>query len=129
MRILILAMSVLGILAGAEAAKAGPSTASRDLVASAEPAAFTDDAIDAIQETDDQIDLDKAKHRDVERWLTRLGFDTGVNGKFDDQTRAVIRRWQGARGYPRTGFLDTLQHQALLAEDISAAHADAIRQR
>jgi hypothetical protein len=27
-----------------------------------------------------------------------LGFDTKVSGKFDDSTRAVITRWQAARG-------------------------------
>jgi peptidoglycan hydrolase-like protein with peptidoglycan-binding domain len=59
----------------------------------------------------------------VQRRLTGLGFDTKVNGRFDEQTRAVITRWQAARGYPKTGFLNTVQHQALLAESVSAAHA------
>ncbi|THD59444.1 MAG: peptidoglycan-binding protein [Bradyrhizobium sp.] len=120
MRVLILALSVLGILVGADAAKAGPSTTPRDLSASLDPATFADQA---TQETEDQIGLDKRKRRDVQRRLTRLGFDTKVNGRFDESTRAVITRWQGARGYPKTGFLNTLQHQALLTESISAAHA------
>ena len=38
MRRLILALSVLGIVAGANAALAGPSTTDRDLLASADPA-------------------------------------------------------------------------------------------
>jgi peptidoglycan hydrolase-like protein with peptidoglycan-binding domain len=122
MRVLILALSVLGILVSADAAKAGLSTTTRDLSASADPAAFTDEA---TQETEDQIGLDKAKRRDVQRWLTGLGFYTKVNGKFDESTRAVITRWQGARGYPKTGFLNTLQHKALLAEIVSASHADS----
>jgi peptidoglycan hydrolase-like protein with peptidoglycan-binding domain len=122
MRVLILALSVLGILISADAAKAGPSTASRDLSASIEPTAFTDEA---TQETEDQIGLDKRKRRDVQRQLTGLGFDTKVNGKFDESTRAVIARWQEARGYPKTGFLDTLQHEALLTEGVSAAHASS----
>ena len=122
MRVLILALSVLGILVSADAAKAGPSTTTRDLSASVDPATFTDEA---TQQTEDQIGLDKKKRRDVQRWLTGLGFDTKVNGKFDASTRAVITRWQGARGYPRTGFLNSLQHQALLAETVSAAHADS----
>jgi peptidoglycan hydrolase-like protein with peptidoglycan-binding domain len=120
MRVLILALSVLGILISADAAKAGPSTASRDLSASIEPTAFTDEA---TQQTEDQIGLDKRKRRDVQRRLTGLGFDTKVNGKFDESTRAVIARWQEARGYPRTGFLDTPQHEALLTESVSAVHA------
>ena len=120
MRVLILALSVLGILAGAGAAKAGPSTAIRDLSASVDPAIFTDEA---TQQTEDQLGLDKRKRRDVQRQLTGLGFDTKANGKFGESTRAVIARWQEARGYPRTGFLNTLQHQALLTESISTAQA------
>src|ERR1700694_5396982 len=121
MRLLILALSVLGILVSADAAKAGPSTATRDLSASVDPAT-TDEA---TQETEDQIGLDKGKRRDVQRQLTGLGFDTKVNGKFDESTRAVITRWQGARGYPKTAFLNTLQHKALLTEFVSAAHASS----
>jgi putative peptidoglycan binding protein len=152
MRVLILVLSVLGILVGAEAANAGLSTSTRDLsasvdpaasanpaasadpavpvdpaasadpAASVDPAAFTDEA---TQKTEDQIGLDKAKRREVQRWLTDLGFDTRASGKFDPSTRAVIARWQAARGYPATGFLNTFQHQALLAEIVSAAHADS----
>jgi peptidoglycan hydrolase-like protein with peptidoglycan-binding domain len=120
MRVLILALSVLGILLGANAAKAGPSMANRDLLASVDPAASTDEA---TQQTEDQIGLDKRKRRDVQRRLTGLGFDVKANGKFDEQTRAVITRWQAARGYPTTGFLNTQQHQALLTESVSAAQA------
>jgi peptidoglycan hydrolase-like protein with peptidoglycan-binding domain len=122
MRVLILALSVVGILVSADAAKAGPSTAIRDLSASVDPATSTDEA---TQETEDQIGLDKGKRRDVQRRLTGLGFNTKVNGKFGESTRAVITRWQGARGYPKTGFLNTLQHDALMTESASAAHASS----
>ena len=122
MRVLILALSVLGILVSADAAKAGPSTTDRELSASADPATFTDEA---TQETEDQIGLDKRKRRDVQRRLTGLGFDTRLNGRFDESTRAVIARWQAARGYPKTGFLNTLQNKALLTEIVSAAHASS----
>jgi peptidoglycan hydrolase-like protein with peptidoglycan-binding domain len=120
MRVLILAFSVLGIFASADAAKAGPSTTTRDLSASIDPAVVADEA---TQETEDQIGLDKRKRRDVQRRLTGLGFDTKVSGRFDESTRAVITRWQAARGFPKTGFLNTLQHHALLTESVSAAHA------
>ena len=124
MRILILALLVLGILVSADAGKAGPSTTIReDVSASVEPATFADEATEATQETEDQIGLDKRKRRDVQRRLTGLGFDTKANGKFDETTRAVITRWQGARGYPQTGFLNPLQHKALLTETVSTAHA------
>jgi peptidoglycan hydrolase-like protein with peptidoglycan-binding domain len=120
MRVLILALSVLGILVSADAARAGPSTTPRDLSASADPANSADEA---NQETEDQIGLDKRKRRDVQRRLTGLGFDTKINGRFDESTRAVITRWQAARGYPTTGFLNTKQHQVLLTESVSAAQA------
>ena len=120
MRVFILALSVLGILGTANVATAGPSATDRDLLASVDPATF---AQEATQETEDQIGLDKGKRRDVQRRLTGLGFDTKVSGRFDGSTRAVIARWQAARGYPKTGFLNTLQHQALLTESISAARA------
>lgn len=125
MRVLILALSVLGILFSADAAKAGPSTDARDLSASVDQAATADEATqeEATQETEDRIGLDKRKRRDVQRRLTGLGFDTRVNGKFDASTRAVIARWQAARGYPKTGFLNTLQHQALVTEFVSTANA------
>ncbi len=122
MRVVILALSVLGILVGGDAAKAGLSTTSRELSASVDPATFTDEA---TPETEDQIGLDKGKRRAVQRGLTRLGFDTRVNGKFDEPTRAAITRWQGARSYPKTGFLNTLQHKALLTEIVSTANASS----
>ena len=120
MRVFILALSVVGVLVSANVAVAGPSTTERDLVASVDPAIVADEA---TQETEDQIGLDKRKRRDVQRRLTGLGFDTKVSGRFDESTRAVIARWQAARGYPRTGFLNPLQHQAILTESASAAHA------
>jgi peptidoglycan hydrolase-like protein with peptidoglycan-binding domain len=123
MRVVILALFVLGILVSANVAKAGPSTTDRELLASVDPAVPADEA---TQETEDQIGLDKAKRRDVQRRMTRLGFDTKINGKFDDPTRAVIARWQAARGYPKTGFLNKLQHQALLTESVSVANASIV---
>jgi peptidoglycan hydrolase-like protein with peptidoglycan-binding domain len=121
MRVLILALSALGILVSADAANAGLSTTTRDLSASVAQAAFTDET---NQETEDQIGLDKGKRRDVQRGLAGLGFDTKVNGKFDEKTRTVITRWQEARGYPKTGFLNPPQYKALLAEILSTAQAD-----
>ena len=120
MRVWILALLALGIFVSADAAQAGPSTTTRDATASADPATLTDEA---TRESEDRIGLDKKKRRDVQRRLTRLGFDTKANGKFDEPTRAVITRWQAARDYPATGFLNTPQHQALLSESASSAQA------
>ena len=122
MRVLILALSILGILVCSDAAMAGPSTTTRDQAPAVDEAVFTDEA---TQETEDRIGLDKRKRRDLQRRLTRLGFDTRANGKFDAATRAVITRWQAARDYPQTGFLNAQQHQALLTESVVTANAGA----
>ena len=89
---------------------------------SVDPATFN---ADSNQVTEDQIGLDKGQRRDVQRRLNGLGFDTKVTGKFDDQTRAVITRWQAARGYTKSGYLNQLQHKALLSEIVSAQAASS----
>jgi peptidoglycan hydrolase-like protein with peptidoglycan-binding domain len=119
MRALILGLSVLAILAGANTARAGLSTTPRE-VASIDTATLPDEA---SQETEDQIGLTKATRREVQRRLARLGFDTRVNGKFDESTRAAITRWQDEHGYPKTGFLNAAQHTALLDESGAAIEA------
>jgi hypothetical protein len=110
MRALILTLSILAIIDSAHFAKAGPSSTPRETLAPADTAV---DANGATQETEEQIGLTKAKRRDVQRRLTRLGFDTKINGTFDESTRAAIARWQEEYGYPSTGFLNTGQHKAL----------------
>jgi uncharacterized caspase-like protein len=94
----------------------GPSTQTRNLTAGIDPAVFNEQA---SQTTEDQIGLDKGQRRDVQRRLNGLGFDTSVTGKFDEPTRAVITRWQAARGYPKSGYLNKLQHKALLTEIVA----------
>jgi hypothetical protein len=96
----------------------GPSTATRNLTTGIDPAVFTEDS---NQTSEDQIGLDKGQRRDVQRRLTGLGFDTKVTGKFDENTRSVITRWQAARGYPKSGYLNKLQHKALLTEIVAQA--------
>ena len=61
----------------------------------------------------------------MQRRLTGLGFDTKVTGKFDEATRAVITRWQAARGYPKSGFLNALQHKALQSEIVATQVASS----
>jgi hypothetical protein len=100
----------------------GPSTTTRNLTTAIDPATFSEDA---TQTTEDQIGLDKGQRRDVQRRLTGLGFDTKVTGKFDDDTRSVIRRWQAARGYPTTGFFNKLQHKALLTEIVATTQSSS----
>ena len=100
----------------------GPSTTTRNLTAGIDPETFTQEA---DQGSEDRIGLDKAQRRDVQRRLTGLGFDTKVNGRFDETTRATLRRWQAARGYPATGYLNDLQHKALTSEIVSTRTAAA----
>ena len=94
----------------------GPSTATRNLTTGIDPATFTEEA---DQTAEDQLGLDKGQRRDVQRRLTGLGFDTKVSGKFDEATRGVITRWQAARGYPKTGFINAMQLKALQSEIVS----------
>jgi Caspase domain/Putative peptidoglycan binding domain len=100
----------------------GPSTTTRNLTTGVDPLTFTQEA---DQTAEDQIGFDRAQRRDVQRRLTSLGFDTKVSGKFDDSTRAVISRWQAARGYPKTGFLNALQLKALQSEITATKVASA----
>jgi hypothetical protein len=100
----------------------GPSTTTRNLSAAVEPSTFTEEA---DQTAEDQIGLDKGQRRDVQRRLTGLGFDTKINGKFDEETRVVIMRWQVARGYPKTGFINRLQLKALQSEIVSTRVASS----
>src|SRR5271156_3004099 len=104
MRFCSLALLLLGFFLIADTAKAGPSTANRDL-SLLDSASIPDEA---NQETEDLIGLDREGRRDVQRRLSRIGFDTKVNGTFDESTRAVIARWQEAHGYPKTGFFNTM---------------------
>jgi len=94
----------------------GSSIATRNLSNGIDPATFSEES---SQATEDQIGLDKGQRRDVQRRLNGLGFDTRVTGRFDEPTRSVITRWQAARGYPRTGYLNKLQHKALLTEIVA----------
>jgi uncharacterized caspase-like protein len=95
----------------------GPSTTTRNLTSGIDQATFTEEA---NQTTEDQIGLDKGQRRDVQRRLNGLGFDNKVTGTFNEDTRTVIKRWQTARGYPVSGYLNKLQHKALLTEIVSA---------
>jgi len=103
-------------LARIAALQDGPSTTTRNLTTAIDPATFSQEA---DQTSEDQIRLDRGQRRDMQRRLTGLGFDTRATGRFDEQTRAVIKRWQAARGYPVTGYLNALQHKALVGEIVS----------
>jgi hypothetical protein len=103
--------------AAKQAEGAAPSTASRNLATGVDPATFTEEA---SQLTEGQLNLDRVQRGDVQRRLNGLGFKVEVTGKFAKKTRSMIKRWQAARGYPATGYLNELQHKALLSEIFGA---------
>ena len=109
-------------IASLETGAAPKADATRNLSAGVDPAVFTEDS---TQLTEDQIGLDKGQRRDVQRRLNGLGFDTKVTGVFNQDTRNVITRWQAARGYPKSGYLNKLQHKALLSEIVATQPASA----
>jgi hypothetical protein len=102
----------------------GPSNTTRNLTTGSgiDPQTFSEEA---SQTSEDQLGLDRSQRRDVQRRLTSLGFDTKASGKFDDATRTVITRWQAARGYPKSGYLNALQHKALQSEILTTHVASA----
>jgi hypothetical protein len=102
----------------------GPSNATRNLTTGVgvDPATFDEEA---SQVTEDQLGLDRGQRRDVQRRLTGLGFDIKASGKFDGATRTVITRWQAARGYPKSGYLNALQHKALQSEILATRVSDS----
>ncbi|MFO1107813.1 MAG: caspase family protein [Bradyrhizobium sp.] len=110
-------------LARIAALQDGPSNATRNLTGgNIDQAVFSEEA---TQVSEDQLGLDKGQRRDVQRRLTGLGFDVKATGKFDEATRAVIARWQAARGYPKTGYLNAMQHKAMLSEIVATRVASS----
>jgi hypothetical protein len=109
-------------LARIAALQDGSSSATRNLTTGIDPATFT---AEADQRSEDQLGLDKGQRRDVQRRLTAIGFDTRLTGKFDEATRSVITRWQAARGYPGTGFINAMQLKALQSEIVATRVASA----
>ncbi len=106
---------------GTAAPKDKDKDMTRNLTA-VDPATYTEES---SQVTEDQIGLDRGQRRDVQRRLNGLGFDTKVTGKFDEETRSVIKRWQAARGYPVSGYLNKLQHKALLSEIVATTQTSS----
>jgi hypothetical protein len=79
--------------------------------------------------TEDVLSLDRNEVKVIQRRLTALGFDASDSGKFTDDTRKAITRWQTARGYYQSGYLNRLQHQALLKEGAAATATRAVTPR
>ena len=96
-----------------------PGGASPELVATSESSAATETA----------LSLDRSDILIIQRDLTALGFDAPDSGKLTDDTRKSIARWQTARGYHKSGFLNRLQYQALLSQGASAVATRGVTPR
>ena len=79
------------------------------------------------------LGLSREEHRLVQRGLAAAGHDPGpADGMIGRGTREAIRRWQGTRGEPATGYLDADGAKALLAlgeREAERRRADAARER
>lgn len=89
--------------------------------------AFADAAQDRLAELtrDDEaqaraaeaaLNLNTFSRQLIEAELRGQGFDPGrIDGRFDDDTRAAIRRYQSARGLPVTGYVSQQMLSGLIA--------------
>jgi len=69
---------------------------------------------EVAQANEDALNLDRDARRQVQRYLTILGYDTrGIDGIFGNGTRTAIRSWQAAQGVAVTGYLNAPQLAAL----------------
>jgi hypothetical protein len=85
---------------------------------------------EASKGTEDALGLDAEAWKDLQRRLTGMGFTTRrTDGRIGDGTRRGLASWQAARGYPSTGYLNRLQHEALLGEVVAAPEAKSKQAR
>ena len=71
--------------------------------------------VQAPQESDAALELDRESRRQVQQRLREAGFDPGpADGLLGPRTRDAIRRWQESAGLPATGYLDSATAEALL---------------
>jgi peptidoglycan hydrolase-like protein with peptidoglycan-binding domain len=103
----------------------------------AQPAKSSGDSVHVAvtsKDTEDELNLDRNERREIQNRLNALGYYKGkVNGYFGDDARKGIERWQTARHYPKSGYFNRQQHEALLNEEMpvqrSTAPAPAPRQQ
>jgi len=74
----------------------------------------------ATRATEDAIGLDDEGWRAVKRKLAAVGHNPrSTDGRPGDTTRRAITRWQSELAYPASGYLNKLQHDALMAQAVS----------
>lgn len=107
--------------AGSRATTAGPASAALLPVA---PAGAAPDirTADASLTTEKALGLSQPQWREVQRKLTSLGFRVkSTTGAADGPTRTALTGWQRSKELPTTGYLNSLQHAALLVDQRVAA--------
>lgn len=71
------------------------------------------------RQAEQQLGLNPVTAQLVEAKLSDLGLEPGkVDGTFDDATRRALRRYQGARDLPSTGYLNEATVVRLLADSV-----------
>ena len=74
-------------------------------------------AIQAAAEAENRLNLDPITRSLIEGKLAQLGLEPGApDGRFDDDTRRAIRRYQAVRGLDETGFINQDTAARLLAD-------------
>ncbi len=74
-------------------------------------------SIAAAAEAEQRLKLNPITSRLIEARLSTLGFDPGVvDGRFDDNTRRALRRYQASRDLPVTGYLNEATLIRILAD-------------
>ena len=72
---------------------------------------------DAARAAEDALNINPVLRRLIENRLQQLGFDPGrVDGRFDDDTRRAISRYQRQGNLSATGYLDQATLARLLAD-------------
>ncbi len=71
--------------------------------------------------TEDQLGMSKQQRKEVQLRLNLAGHSVGrPDGIFGRGTRGGVSSWQAQTGYPPTGYLNTVQHQSLVANTQTA---------
>lgn len=76
-------------------------------------------AVAEAREEENAMNLNAVARRLAEARLAQIGLDTGrVDGRFDEDTRRALRRYQETRGLRVSGFLDEQTVVRLLADGV-----------
>ena len=85
------------------------------------PITDTVKAMPADAKTEADLNLDKAKRREIQVRLSLAGFDIGnPDGSFKKRTRTALGAWQQSKGLVASGFLNQPQLEILMQQTETA---------